>query len=260
MMSRREILKHRIAENFEAMMSVNECILDPFNPIKSLTVTGGSGIGKSYNIIKRLEEAHAVGDCNYFYLNGKCTGMGLYEALYKARHLGSVLLMDDVDVFDTEDKLNLLKASLESDSVRIITYMSSARHLKDQGIPTQFEFFGKVIFITNKDLVSISESKSALAPHVNALMTRGAFVDLEVHDNESIMVHIENIMRTTNIVRGLGISKQGAEEILEFMLKHAANLRLPSLRMPVQIAGLYKKFPEDWETHARKICVNSTKV
>jgi hypothetical protein len=260
MMSRREVLKLRIAENFEAMMDTVECIMDPFNPIKALTVTGASGIGKSYNLIKRLEEAHDTGFCNFHYLNGKCTGLGLYQALYNARNLGDVLLMDDVDVFDTEDKLNLLKASLESDDKRIITYMSSSRVLADNGIPTQFEFSGKVIFITNKDLVKISQANSALSPHVNALMTRGAFIDLEIHDNESIMVHIENIMRTTNIVKGHGISKEGSDNILNFMLKNCANLRLPSLRLPVQLAGLYLQFPEKWEQHATRMFVTSQKV
>jgi len=260
MLSRREVLKLRIAENFEAMMDTVECIMNPFNPIKAMTVTGASGVGKSHNLIKRLEAAHDKGECNYHYINGKCTGLGLYQALYNARHLGSVLLMDDVDVFDTEDKLNLLKASLESDDKRIITYMSSSRVLADNGIPTQFEFCGKVIFITNKNLVKISQSKSAMAPHVNALMTRGAFIDLEIHDNESIMVHIENIMRTTNIVKGLGVSKEGSDRILNFMLKNGANLRLPSLRLPVQIAGLYLQFPEKWEQHAARMFVTSQKV
>lgn len=253
----REKLKLRIAENFDSMMDMLECILNPFNPIKSMTVTGASGIGKSYNIIKRLEEANDTGFCNYFYLNGKCTGLGLYQSLYNARNIGSVLLLDDVDVFDTEDKLNLLKASLESDNDRVITYMSSSQVLRDNEIPTQFSFNGKVIFITNKDLVKISKSKSSLAPHVCALMTRGAFIDLEIHDNESIMIHIENIMRSTNIVKNIGIDQRGADNILNFMMKNCDKLRMPSLRMPIQIAGLYKQFPDKWEKHAEKICLET---
>lgn len=260
MIDRRDVLKVRISENFDAMMSTVECLINPFNPIKAMTVTGASGIGKSYNVIKRLMEADDMGDCNYHYLNGKCTTLGLYQAMWNAREVGSILLMDDVDVFDNEDKLNLLKAGLESDDERIITYMSSSRVLADNGIPTQFDFRGKIVFITNKDLVKISESTSALSPHVDALMTRGAFIDLEIHDNESIMIHIENIMRTTNIVKKFGIDDKGAEDILNFMLKNSENLRKPSLRMPVQLAGLYLQYPDSWETHANKLCVKSKKV
>ncbi|SOK59333.1 Thioredoxin, phage-associated [Yersinia phage fHe-Yen9-03] len=260
MIDRREVLKLRIAENFDAMMDTLECVLNPLNPIKSMTITGASGIGKSYNVIKRLKEADESGFCNYHYLNSKCTTLGLYQALWNAREIGSVLLLDDVDVFDTEDKLNLLKASLETDEERIITYMSTSRHLADNDIPTQFDFRGKIVFITNKDLVKISESNSALSPHVDALMTRGVFIDLEIHDNESIMVHIENIMNSTNIVAKFGINSEGAKSILNFMLKNSANLRKPSLRMPVQLAGLFLQYPDKWEVHATKMYVKSKKV
>jgi archaellum component FlaC len=253
----REKLKQRIEENFEAMMDSLECIMNPFNPIKSMTVTGASGIGKSFNVIKRLKESHDSGLCNYHYLNGKCTTLGLYQEFYKARHLGSILLMDDVDVFDNEDKLNLLKAALETDDERIITYMSSSQVLRDNGIPTQFDFKGKVVFITNKDLVKISESKSALAPHVGALMTRGTFVDLQIHDNESIMIHIENVMRTTNIVKSLNISQDISDQILDFMMEHSDNLRMPSLRMPIQIAGYYMEHPTKWKRLAIRNCLKS---
>lgn len=256
----KDLLKQRINENFNAMMDTLECILNPLNPIKSMTVTGASGIGKSYNIIKRLEDAHDTGFCNYHYLNGKCTTLGLYQALYQARELGSVLLMDDVDVFDTEDKLNLLKAALESDDNRIISYMSSSRHLTDNNIPIQFEFKGKIVFITNKDLVKISEANSALSPHVDALMTRGAFIDLEIHDNESIMIHIENIMRSTNIVKKFGLDNNASDELLNFMIKNCDNLRKPSLRMPVQLAGLYLQYPNKWEIHANKLHLKNKKV
>ena len=250
-------IKEKIALNFKTANEVLECILNPFNPIKAMTVTGAAGIGKSYNIINRLEDAHAVGDCNYFYLNGKCTTLGLYEALWNARHNGSVLLMDDVEVFDTEDKLNILKAALESDDKRIITYMSTSQHLRDNGIPTQFDFCGKVVFITNKDLAKISKSNSKLAPHVTALMTRGVFIDLEIHDNESIVAHMETIMRSTNIVKRLGINQRGSDEILNFILENKAKLRNPSLRMIIQIAGLYLQFPYDWEIHAQKIALEN---
>lgn len=260
MFDKREVLKQRIADNFNAMIDTLECVINPLNPIKSMTVTGASGIGKSYNLIQRLKEADETGYCNFHYLNSKCTTLGLYEALWNAREVGSVLLLDDVDVFDTEDKLNLLKAALETDEERIITYMSTSRHLIDNGIPTQFDFRGKIIFITNKDLVKISESNSNLSTHVDALMTRGVFVDLEIHDNESIMIHIENIMKSTNIVAKFGIDQNGADQILNFMLKHADNLRKPSLRTPVQLSGLYIQHPEKWEIHATKMYVKNKKV
>lgn len=247
----REEKRQEIIDRFECMMANYDCISDFSNPIKSMTVTGASGIGKSYNLINRLKEEDDMGLVNFHYLNGKVTTLGLYQALWGARHVGSVLLLDDVDVFDSEDKLNILKAALESDDERIISYKTSSKALAEQGIEQQFNFEGKIIFITNKDLLKLSKGHSDLAPHMAALITRGVFVDLGIHDNESIMIHIETIMRSTNIVKRY-VSDSKANEILDYMVANARRLRNPSLRLPVQLAGLVKAHGDKWVNIANK--------
>lgn len=254
-MNRKEIQK-RIDDNFSAMMETLECIINPFNPIKSMVITGASGIGKTYNLDLRLKEAHAAGDCNYHYLNSKCTAIGLYKAMYEARNLGSVLVLDDVDVFSNEDSLNLLKAALDTSNKRLISYQAASAELRKSNIPNQIEFSGKVIFITNSNLKAIAASTSNLAPHVNAVLTRSVFIDLEIHDNESIMIHIESIIRNTNIITKHGLSKDQANEILQFMLDNTDNLRNPSLRMPTQISGLVIENPTNWKRIAQKAFIN----
>lgn len=249
-------LATKIQSNFDAMMSTLECIINPLNPIKSMTVTGASGIGKTYNLEKRLSEAHKKGDCNYFMLNSKCTAVGLYKALYEARHLGSIILLDDVDVFNNEDSLNILKASIDSSTTRVVTYQAASSELRKSGIPNQFTFKGKVVFITNSNLKAMSLANNALAPHIKAVMTRGVFIDLEIHDNESIMVHIENIIRNTDIITKSGLSKAQAEEILDFMIQNTDKLRNPSLRTPVQLSGICLGSPNDWKMIASKVLLN----
>lgn len=250
-MNNKEI-EQRINDNFDAMLETLECIINPVNPIKSMIVTGASGIGKTYQLDKRLNEAHKAGDCNYFYLNSKCTTIGLYKALYESRHISSVLVLDDVDVFGTEDSLNLLKAALDTSDKRVITYQSASAELRRSNIPMQFNYYGKVIFITNADLKKIAESSANLAPHVNALLTRSVFIDLEIHDNTSIMIHIENIIRKTNIMTKHGLSAKQSNEVLEFMLENTTKLRNPSLRMPTQLAGLVLANPKNWKRIAQK--------
>lgn len=250
-MDKREI-QQKINDNFAAMMETLECIINPFNPIKSMVITGASGIGKTYNLDKRLTEAHLKGDCNYFYLNSKCTPIGLYKSLYESRNIASVLVLDDVDVFGSEDSLNLLKAALDTSDQRIISYQAASAELRRCNIPTQFEYNGKVIFITNADLKRIAESNSNLAPHVNAVLTRSVFIDLEIHDNESIMIHLESIIKNTDIITKHGLSTKQADEILNFMLDNTKRLRNPSLRMPTQLAGLVIENPLNWKRIANK--------
>lgn len=243
----REELAVRIEKNFNSMMAALECLLDDNGSVKSMIVSGKGGVGKTYNIEKRLSEAHDALECTYNSISGKITTMGLYKALYENRHVDNILLLDDVDVFANETTIDLLKAVLDTSERRTVSYVTSSKVLEEDGIPQQFEFRGKVIFITNKNLAVMAKGSNALAPHVDALLTRSIFVDLQLFTNEEVMVHIENIMRKNNMLAKYGVDRNGSEMILDWMVKNEARLRSPSLRMPVLIAGLYNKFPYDWE-------------
>ncbi|AXC39005.1 UNVERIFIED_ORG: hypothetical protein [Escherichia phage CMSTMSU] len=60
-------------------------------------------------------------------------------------------------------------------------------------------------------------------------------------------------MNKTNILENNGVNKNGCKAILNWMLNNEEKLRSPSLRMPVLIAGLYNKFPYDWESMAENM-------
>lgn len=244
----------QIEKNFKSMAAALECLLDTqANSVNSLIVSGRGGVGKTYSVDKRLTEADQAYEIDYKKISGKVTTMGLYEALYKSRHAASVLLLDDVDIFSDETNIDLLKAVLDTSSKRVVSYSTSSKYLDQQGIPKQFEFRGKVIFLTNKNLSQIAKGKTALSPHIDALITRSIFIDLQLFTNEEVMIHIENIMKKTNILENQFVSKEGSQQILNWMLKNEDSLRSPSLRMPVLMAGLYNKFPFDWEDMAENM-------
>lgn len=244
----REMKATQIAKNFSAMMSALEVMLDTTSNVNSMIICGKGGVGKTYNVEKRLQKADDNFEIDFKSISGKITTLGLYEALYNSRHAASVLLLDDVDIFSDETNIDLLKAVLDTSEKRVVSYASSAKYLDEKNIPKQFEFRGKVVFITNKNLSQIAKGKSSLAPHVDALITRSIFIDLQLFTNEEVMIHIENIMKKTNILENQYVSKEGSAQILNWMLKNEENLRSPSLRMPVLIAGLYNKFPYEWES------------
>lgn len=238
----------QIEKNFNSMMAALEALLDTTaNSINSLIVSGKGGVGKTYNVDKRLQKADDNYEIDYKKVSGKVTTMGLYEALYHSRHAASVLLLDDVDIFADETNIDLLKAVLDTSEKRVVSYATAGKYLEQQGIPKQFEFRGKVIFLTNKNLSQIAKGKSSLAPHIDALITRSIFIDLQLFSNEEVMIHIENIMKKANILENQFVSDEGSKQILNWMLKNEDKLRSPSLRMPVLMAGMYNKFPYDWE-------------
>ncbi|QCW18635.1 P-loop NTPase [Salmonella phage SE_PL] len=237
----------QIEKNFNSMMDALECLLSPESTVNSMIVSGKGGVGKTYNIEQRLMQADSNLECTYKSISGKITTMGLFKALYESRHSTDVLLLDDVDVFANETTIDLLKAVLDTTDVRTVSYITSSKALAESGIPQQFDFRGKVIFITNKNLARMAKAENSLSPHVDALLTRSIFIDLQLFTNEEVMIHVENLMRKHNMLVKHGINKQGSDMILNWMLKHESKLRSPSLRMPVLIAGMYNKFPFDWE-------------
>lgn len=243
----RETKSAEIERSFNSMMTALECLLTPNTPINSLCVSGAPGIGKTWNLSERLNKAHD--DCEWTVqsISGKMTTLALYEVLYKNRFETSVLVLDDMDsVFESEDSMNMLKAALDSGK-RNLSYMTSSKYLIDAGIPNTFEMNGRVIFITNKNLAVLAAGASKMTPHYKAFMSRSVYVDLKIHNTYDIMIHIENVMRKTNILTRFGISDEGSDQILNWMLSNEERLRTPSLRTPILIAGLYNTNPFDWE-------------
>lgn len=251
-MTREEKAKE-IEQRFESMLAVVDAALTPGNTIKSLCLSGAPGVGKTFTLSKRLQKAHDSLEWNVTSVSGKMTTLALYELLYNNRHCTSCLVLDDMDsVFDSEDSMNLLKAALDT-SKRTISYLSSSKYLRDLGIPGTFEMKGVVIFITNKNLSVLAAGNSKMAPHYAAFMSRSVYVDLKIHTNEEIMIHIENVMTKNNILEKFNISKEGSNQILNFMLKNEESLRTPSLRTPVLMAGLYNSNPFDWEIMCKSL-------
>lgn len=248
----RLVRSQKIQKNFDSMLAVLESMLKPNSPINSMIVSGAPGIGKTYSLSNRLNKAHSNAECNVTTVSGKMTTLALFEVLYKNRFSTNIIVLDDMDsIFDSEDGMNLLKAVLDT-SKRTVSYISSSKYLKDNGIPSTFDFFGKIVFITNKDLTRIAASKSKQAPHCQALISRSVYIDLEIQSKEDIMIHIENVMLSTNILEKYNVNQNGSNMILNWMLKHQERLQSPSLRTPVLISALYNSNPYDWE----EICEN----
>ncbi len=238
-----QALLQKIDQNFQSTMDILECVVDANNPINSMIVSGAPGIGKSWNIMKRLQELHDCAEINYTYLNGKCSAGGLYEALYEARSKYSVLLLDDVEVFDSDDKLNLLKAALDTGETRKISWMSRTQTT----LPKQFAFNGAVVFITNVNLAQQALQQNALGQHTKAVLSRSVFVDLEIHDKESIKLHVLNVLRKSPVVQRLGCSTEQQQIILNFIERYGDNMNDLSLRTPVLMAGIMQKFSSTYE-------------
>ena len=153
----------------------------------SVVVTGPGGLGKSFTVSQTLTalgfkdvsvlDDIAVGTVlktakTFRVIKGYSTPKGLYRTLYENKD--GVIVFDDCDsVLKDPVSLNLLKGALDSYSRRIISWRAD---IKDEDLPTSFEFKGRVVFISNLSASNIDQ----------AILTRSLAVDLSMTTKQKV--------------------------------------------------------------------------
>ena len=109
----------------------------------------------------------------FVFFKGYSTARGLYNTLYDNN--GKLIVFDDCDsVLEDKIAINILKSALDSYDKRTITWMSKMN--KNDEYPQQFDFTGRIIFISNKKKESID----------SAILSRSLTVDLTMTGDEKI--------------------------------------------------------------------------
>jgi hypothetical protein len=222
--------------------------------IKNLTVTGAPGIGKSYTVHSVLESypniAHEV-------ISGDVSAIELFKLAYRLRQPGSVLVLDDADtIFKDEAALNILKVLCDSGDRRTVSWLKQS--LDNTDIPTSFNFEGACIFISNinwQQVVDMGANK--YAPHMEALMSRGLYLDLMLHDTQAVSLWINHVTVSSKMFERHGLDEQVGESIMQFIRMHRDNFRVLSLRTVNHLIGLYKANPERWEVDAKLLLLRT---
>jgi hypothetical protein len=247
----------RIAMRFSFLEDLTSAACQGF--CRSLIVSGPPGVGKSFGIMKALEDFRvtaALSHTPYQYdvVKGSSTAIALYQLLYKFSSKGSVLVLDDIDtILGDEVCLNLLKGALDSGKRRVISWNSETRILADNGIPTSFQFDGAVIFITNLQLSSIRSAK--IKEHMEALVSRSHYLDLTITTQREKMLRLKQVHRDSNLTGGLfadyDFTTEEESAVFKFMDDNMRNLRELSIRTALKVADLIKCSPFRWEQIAQ---------
>jgi hypothetical protein len=196
----------------------------------SLIVTGEGGLGKTHTVTETIKD-NSLSESEWVTFKGYSTARGLYNTLFD--HNGKLILFDDCDsVLEDKVAINILKSALDSYETRQITWM--AKMTKADEYPNQFNFTGRVIFISNKDKSKID----------GAILSRSLTVDLTMTPSEKIerMRFILN-----NILPEYSIEvKSDSLNFLEQM-KESTNLNLRTL---IMISKIRAQFPDTWQNLA----------
>ena len=241
-----EELSSIILDRFESLSDMTKGIVD--GNIRAMIVSGAPGVGKTFLLEQDLKKAERRGLIeNFSFMSGNASPIGLYQTLWNHRNAGDVLVLDDLDsIYYDMTALNVLKAALDTGDTRTISWATDSRVLREEEIPTNFDFEGSVVFITNEDFDRRIAKQDKLAPHLEALVSRSMYLDLAIHSNRAIMIRIKQVVFGTDMLDKKGFSSDEKNMIIDWMQENIINLRVLSLRTALQVASLVRMKPDDW--------------
>ena len=217
-----------INERFNFLNDLTKMVIYDVTP--SLIVTGEGGLGKTHSVSQAIDIT-GLGNNEYVFFKGYSTARGLYNTLYDNND--KLIIFDDCDsVLEDKVAVNILKSALDSYETRTISWM--ARMNKNDEYPQQFDFTGRIIFISNKSKTSID----------GAILSRSLTVDLT-------MTPDEKIERMTTILPNIlpDYSDEVKVEALNFLNenKDGVNINMRTLIMVIKMAN---SNPDTWKSMA----------
>ena len=219
--------------------------------IRGLVVSGPPGIGKSTGVIMQLEKANTFRKLQgkreaYTVVSGGVSDIGLYQLLYKNSDSEQVIVFDDADdIFLDEGCLNMMKRALDSGSNRRISWHKESRVLQAEGMADSFDFNASVIVLSNIDFEKTIARGSRLASHLEAIMSRCHYLDLEMSSQRDRILRVKQMVRD-GLLREYNFTSTEEAILVDFVEQNQDYLREISLRMVKKIADLYKSSPSIW--------------
>jgi hypothetical protein len=218
-----------INQRFEFLNNLTQMVVAGVTP--SLIVTGEGGLGKTHSVNQSIKSTD-MDNSDYVFFKGYSTARGLYNTLFDNN--GKLIIFDDCDsVLEDKVALNILKSALDSYETRTISWM--AKMNKNDVYPQQFNFTGRIIFISNKSKENMNE----------ALLSRSLTVDLT-------MTPDDKIERMAAIVASIlpDYDMDVKTDALEF-LKEVKNEVSLNMRMLIMVAKMRDTYPSTWRDMAK---------
>ena len=244
-------INERIRRRFAVLEKVAEGVAA--GHIRSAIVSGATGCGKSYTLETVLKAAKDAGRISYCSVRGTISAIALYIELYNNREPNSVLVLDDTDsIYNEIDALNILKAALDTSPVRKVHYNKESRILADLGIDRDFDYEGRVVFITNTNLTKAVEKETKMSPHYAALLGRSIYCDLGIHSKREVLVRIGQVVYSEKFLTENNITRQHAESMMAWLAPNVNRVTVLSIRTVLQLANLVKVDP-NWQDMANEL-------
>jgi hypothetical protein len=215
-----------INEKFSFMADLIRMVIDDVTC--SLVITGSGGLGKTSSVMAALKSASLYEGDGFVLLKGYSTPRGFYEFLY--RNNGRLIVIDDCDsVFDTETGINILKGALDSFDNRTVCWQSreTSRDDDEDSVPRQFEFTGRIIFISNRTQEDVPQPIRSRSMNIDLTMTLSERID-----------RITYLL--PQIASREGATMEQAHEAMELIAEHKDVIRDLNIRTAVMTIRVRK--------------------
>lgn len=247
----------RIRHTFVMFDRIVESVCD--GVIRGLIVSGPPGIGKSFgvesilnknNLFNKVKAANPMFDI----VKGYASPINIYKTLFNHAAPGHVVVFDDCDdALEDDTALNILKAALDSGDKRVISWLAESRVLKNEDIPSQFDFKGNVIFLTNKDFERTTSPR--MKAHMDAMLSRCHYLDLDIGCQRDQLLRIRQIVND-GMLKPYELDPHKELEVVDYVFRNADHMRELSLRMVKKLADLRKAYNDDmWLSFAERTCL-----
>ena len=212
---------------------------------RSIFVAGNGGTGKTFTIFDEIEkhgltkeEVTITSDDDnvvtsdsdaYIKVSGASSPLGLYRVLYE--NSDSLIVFDDCDGFlNNDNAVNILKAVLDTSGDGTVSWRSPI--VERMGLPDSFQFRGRAIFISNKEINKIPQP----------ILSRSLILDITL-DNREICERAR--MLGDKLLPALSLDQRAA--LFDFVEEHANEFRDVSLRTFVLAAPYIAEGRTDWK-------------
>lgn len=246
--------KFDINKRFDFLAALSRMVIK--NKSTALVVTGEGGLGKTFTVTKEIEanplmkkavvaanpdeedgeytdEATKRDAGNYVIIKGFSTAKGLYKTMYE--NSDRLIVYDDCDeVLENPTAVNLLKAALDTNEGRIVSWISSMpANFGGSDLPPYFEFTGRIIFISNKHKHQVPQ----------AILSRAQNIDLtmSVDDKISRMKFILRYVKPE-------VKMEWKEEVMEILEQYKNESRDLNMRTLIKLIEIrVSEEDENWK-------------
>lgn len=249
----------RVISTFDNVSLLVESFLTKGDSIiRGIAIPGDAGLGKTNAVKRALKKLGLLDDVAYV-KGGSITAGALYVMMYLKRKKGDIIVLDDVNISDLASQqrrevLELIKGATDPDSeMRMVSYERASKNelMKKHNVPSQFDFNGKIIWITNN---TIEDIKNSTKSHFSGLFSRFQWAQCFFNDDEKLQYTLHLIEEIDilgkNCDEGIkpgGFSDEVIQNTYDYIYERYEHITDISPRQALKIAELIDTFPNNWK-------------